>query len=104
MFDFDDLFITVVDKKLRAFNRLMFITANYLDKPILKSAYFECIRYREPNCLFEIETVKQQIKKKGLLFFRKSMKDHTNPERKIKSRFDARNYAKYTKPHISFYR
>ena len=95
-FTIDELFVTVRDKSLRAYNRLMFLTANYHNKPKLRRLYIQNVCHLEPEALKEIRRIEQKIKELGRATIQYILKYRCNPVQLTKHQIDARHYARYT--------
>jgi len=79
VFSFDDLFITVRDSSLRAYNRLVFVTNNYGDKPKLKRRYLSAVRELDMRALEEINAIQRQLNASGPVAVQRVLKYRTNP-------------------------
>lgn len=78
IFSFEDLFITVRNTQLRAYNRLMLAT-NFEEIRGLSRRYLRHIQEIDGNGMQEISLLKRQIRKHGLITVQKQIKFFTNP-------------------------
>ena len=79
LFNYDDLFITVRDTTLRAYNRATFIDANLRDKPKLRRVYFDYLRSIDSDALRHMNSVRGAIRKHGRTTIQNILKYRTNP-------------------------
>ena len=80
MFDLEDLFFTVRDPSLRAFNRLIFTEHNFSWSPKLAVEYFTIIRRYDHDSLHHISEIQKQIEEQGMVAVRNKLKFLINVE------------------------
>jgi len=79
IFTFEDLFITVRDKQLRAYNRLV-LFANLTEKvPKVAQQYLRYVKEIDSSAAQEFATLKRSLRKEGLSTVQKRLKYRTNP-------------------------
>lgn len=79
LFSVDDLFITVRDTSLRAYNRAAFMSANFGDKPRLMHSYVTYLCSLDSSALREINKVQNDIRKYGRITIQNILKYRINP-------------------------
>lgn len=79
IFDIEELFITVRDKHLRAYNRLVFVTNNYRDMVQLLQLYMETLQDIDAKALDEIEEIRDMVVESGRIPIQKMLKYRINP-------------------------